>query len=41
MLFRRSLFALTALALLASCGLAQTKPAAKEKAQTNRRNSTI
>jgi len=31
-MFRRSLFALTALALLASCGLAQTKPAAKEKA---------
>src|SRR6188768_1811593 len=30
-MFRRSLFALAALALLASCGLAQTKPAAKEK----------
>jgi phosphate transport system substrate-binding protein len=31
MLLRRSLFALTAMALFASCGLAQTKPAAKEK----------
>jgi phosphate transport system substrate-binding protein len=31
MLLRRSLFALTALMLLASCGLAQTKPVTKEK----------